>query len=137
MTLTTLRNLGTIRISYPGDSGSGYTIVTRDDGSKTGSVVEFVDFILREYDIEPTVVPISAASLAFSPKSSFTACVHEVVLGGTDLCVGNFWPTFERRSLGGTFTNALYMDQFRVVAFVDEQAASFSNLTEAWKPVLS
>ena len=134
----TLRAHKKLRISYPGDSGSGYTILTKPDGEKAGSVVEFVEqYILREYGIAWEVVPVSAASTAFSPQSSYTACVHEIVLGGTDLCVGNFWPTFERRSLGGTFTNALYMDQFRVVAFVAEQAASFSNLTEAWKPVLS
>eukprot|EP01043_Picozoa_sp_COSAG02_P035372 COSAG02_NODE_2529_length_8602_cov_20.688463_3_plen_104_part_00 len=28
-----------IRVSYPGDSGSGYTLKTLPDGTKTGSVV--------------------------------------------------------------------------------------------------
>ena len=28
------------------------------------------------------MVPVSAESTAFSPRSSYTACVHEVVLGG-------------------------------------------------------
>ena len=37
----TLRALKKLRISYPGDSGSGYTILTTPDGKKAGSVVEF------------------------------------------------------------------------------------------------
>ena len=48
------RSLGPLRVAYPADSGSGYTIVTLADGSKDGSVVEF---ILRCQDIHVPVVP--------------------------------------------------------------------------------
>jgi hypothetical protein len=29
-------------------------------------------------------------------SSSYTACVHEVALGETDICIGNFWMTPQR-----------------------------------------
>ena len=42
----------------------------------------------------------SAESKELYPGSSFTACVHDISVGTTDICVGNFWPTGERR-IGG------------------------------------
>ena len=41
----------------------------------------------------------SAESKELYPGSSFTACVHDVGIGKTDICVGNFWVTAERLAL--------------------------------------
>ena len=94
----------TLRVSYPGDSGTGYTLTTRDDnGQKTGSVVAFMNEIAAEGDFRYELHNVSEAStiqayeLACPPGgpgspppppdcegSSWTACVHEVALGETE-----------------------------------------------------
>ena len=103
---------------YPGDSGSGYTLVTLPDGSKTGSVVEFMRSIANEAQFTWEVVPLRQESRS-RYSSSFTACVHQVTetnvqslrapppllqrthryqvaLNESDLCIANFWLTTER-----------------------------------------
>ena len=104
-----------IRVSYPDDSGSGFTIVTvpTDSGQSVnmGSIPEFVNRIFAEYGITLTVVPISPASKAKFPMSSYTTHTHEVALNGTYLCIGNFWET-PVRTLMSSFTLAVYEDLF-------------------------
>jgi hypothetical protein len=109
----------TLRISYPGDSSSGYTIVTGADGSKDGSVVAFVEQIAREVGFSTEVRPVSAASRSRF-ASSFTACVHEVALNATDLCVGNFWVTTERLLLA-PFSSSIYQDEFVLIVRAHKQ----------------
>ena len=53
-------------------------------------------------------------------SSSFTACVHEVALGATDMCIGNFWMTAERLSLA-SFSPPLYDDEFRLIVKEDKE----------------
>ena len=79
----------TLRVSYPGDSGTGYTLTTRDDnGQKTGSVVAFMNEIAAEGDFRYELHNVSEASTDWSARnaggSSWTACVHEVALGETE-----------------------------------------------------
>lgn len=80
----------TYRVSFPGDSGSGYTLLTKDDGSKDGSVVQFMKDLKEETGFDWTIHEVTDTSRS-RYSSSFTACVHEVALGETDLCIGNFW----------------------------------------------
>lgn len=125
-----LRGLN-LRVSFPGDSGSGYTITTVADGAtgiggtqRDGSMVRFWDQLANDYSITWQEVPVSAASSAFSPQSSFTACVHELALNATDLCIGNFWPTAERQRLA-SFSIPIYSDEFKLVV-------ARSNETTLW-----
>ena len=79
----------TLRVSYPGDSGTGYTLVTRDDNKqKTGSVVAFMDQIATEGRFSYELHNVSQASTDWSEAesggSSWTACVHDVALGNTE-----------------------------------------------------
>jgi hypothetical protein len=128
-----LTGVTSLRICFPGSSGSGYTIV-RDgppgyqgldvnNGTKRkfgqfgrlGSTVDFFDRVWKEFGRkEYTVVRVSPSSEARYPQSSFTACIHELALGWTDACIGNFWPTPDRRLLA-TFTSAIYQDTFHLV----------------------
>ena len=84
-----------IRVTYPGDSGSGYTLVTLPDGTKTGSMVEFMRSIAARASFTWEVVPLleAVAPLLFV----LTACVHQVALNETDLCIANFWVTLNAR----------------------------------------
>jgi hypothetical protein len=133
-----------LRVSYPGDSGSGYTLKTLPDGSKTGSVVEFVRSIAEEVGFTWEVVPVGADSRELY-SSSFTACVHSVAVGATDLCIGNFWLTSQRMLIQPSFTSALYDDEIVLIVaavkkndFWSSVAGPFSNtLTpSAWLLVL-
>lgn len=120
-----------LRVSFPGASGSGYTI-RRDEGysgfsvnngtrrelsnsGRHGSVVDFFEAMMKDYGITRfEIVEVSASSAAKFPKSSFSACTHEVALGTTDVCIGNFWPTPERRIMA-SFTTSIYQDNFHMV----------------------
>jgi hypothetical protein len=75
----------------PSDSSSGYTLTTMSDGkTRDGSVLRFMARVFAEYQIQWVVQPISNASLSKFPGSSFTACVFEVGLNETDICIGSF-----------------------------------------------
>lgn len=119
----------TLRVSFPADSSSGYTIKTTADGKKDGSVVEFMNEIADEvgFILEPHEVSHASRS-KFS--SSFTACVHEVAINETDLCIGNFWVTTERLLLA-QFTGALYNDEFQLLVPAVEEADKWKEQT--WK----
>ena len=79
-----------LRVSYPDDSGSGYTLLTKADGTKTGSVVEFMRSIARDVGFTWEIVPVGEDSKALF-SSSFTACVHSVAIGATDVSILIFW----------------------------------------------
>uniref|UniRef100_A0A7S3Z448 Ionotropic glutamate receptor C-terminal domain-containing protein n=2 Tax=Lotharella globosa TaxID=91324 RepID=A0A7S3Z448_9EUKA len=135
-----LRNLPVLRVSFPGDSGSGYTIVTTSDGTRAGSVVDFfLNKLFREYGITYEIHPISDASKAFSPTSSFTACAYEVSLNATDICIGNFWPTTARREFVD-FCADIYRDSFKLVVYKEDQISALDPsqwkeaLAAPWKP---
>lgn len=61
-----------------------------------GSVVAFMHAVAAEVGFTLEYHAVSEESVAevssrLGSSSSFTACVHEVALGETDLCIGNFW----------------------------------------------
>lgn len=139
----------TLRVTMPGDSGSGYTIVTlKDQGGalcpkgkctwntatapRTGSVVEFAREICKEAGIGWKRVPIGKDSLAAGGGSSFTACAHMVALNETDLCIGNLWVTTQRMLIHPSFTSIVYSDQMRLVVRVTGAADGWDKF---WAPL--
>lgn len=78
------------RVSYPGDSSSGYTILTKDNGDKDGSMVKLMQEVADAGAFTLEIHTVSNASKS-RYSSSYSACVHEVALNRTDICVGNFW----------------------------------------------
>jgi hypothetical protein len=122
-----------LRVSYPGDSSTGYTILTHPDGSKDGSVVQLMRDIAIEAGFSWEVHPVSADSSA-RYSSSYTACVHEVALNRTDMCIGNFWMT-ESRMLLAPFTSWVYSDEFRLIVPLQEEDQSYWTLLQTpFKP---
>eukprot|EP01052_Picozoa_sp_SAG31_P008336 SAG31_NODE_419_length_15872_cov_21.857985_5_plen_279_part_00 len=94
-----------LRVSYPGDSGSGYTLKTVGAGrgwhGKDGSMVAFMHAIAADVGFSLEYHEVSNSSKIqvrerLGSGSSFTRCVHEVAINETDLCIGNFWMTNER-----------------------------------------
>ena len=128
-----IQRLGPLRVSFPGDSGSGYTLVTVGENvtgvggtRRDGSFPAFIGSLLADANVEWSEVPISPESYAAYPLSSFTACAHEVALNGTDLCAANLWDTEVRRTLA-QFTRPLYDDEFRLVVFKESEGSSSSH----------
>jgi hypothetical protein len=108
-----------LKVSYPGDSGSGYTLYT-ENGVKKGSVVDFVDKLARDHGFTMEAVVVTqdsrdAVRAAFDSGSSFSACVHAVAIGQVDLCIGNFWVTNDRMLMATSFTAPIYDDQLRLI----------------------
>lgn len=117
-----------LRISFPIDDQHYLRTVpancSGESCTKTGSYVALVMKILDDLDVPWITVPISETAKWHSP-SSYTACVREVDMGGTDLCVGPFWVT-PSRSKAVAFTNAIHATTFRmVVSRFEEDEPSF------------
>ena len=94
------------------------TILTNPDGTKDGSVVQFMKDLAQDVGFTWEVHPVGNWSRA-RYSSSYTACVHEVALGLTDMCIGNFWMTAERMTLA-SFSPALYNDEFKLLVKEDK-----------------
>ena len=61
-----------------------------DGTNMLGALPVLISNVLGEHDIPWERVPLSNASSAWSPDSSYTACVYDVGVGNADLCVSNF-----------------------------------------------
>ena len=123
--LRQLQAFGPLRVSFPGNSGSGYTVTDAKVGEagagntrRDGSVLRFFETTMAAHGVDWYEVPRSASSSAFGTihSSSFTACTHEVALNRSDVCVGNLWPTPFRRRIAA-FSNVIYLDAFHAIAF--------------------
>jgi len=113
---------GPLRVSIPGDeppyittAGPNDTDYVMGTSRRDGSIVRFADRLLRKYSMPWVEVAISPVSRAYSPTSSFTACVHDVALNNTDLCIGSFW-AFEFRRRLSDFTATIDSTRFFVIA---------------------
>ena len=131
---------GRLRIVFPNDSGNKISLVTVPPGqgvggtNRSGSVVAFMDELMRRGAVPWEEVAISDASRAFRPTSSFTACVHEVAIGGADMCWANVWPTAERRQMAA-FTSPLYTDRFFMIVKRSEGGSSvWASIMQPFEP---
>ena len=122
----------TFRISYPSNAFSVWTLNTASNGQRVGSFVDLVNTVLKDYGIEPSITPMSEESLGKFDES-WSACVHDVALNRTDLCVGNFWATSERR-LMSHFTAEIYQTSFYLVTFVEESSSWASTMAAPFRP---
>eukprot|EP00403_Amphidinium_massartii_P030779 CAMPEP_0178396624 /NCGR_PEP_ID=MMETSP0689_2-20121128/13823_1 /TAXON_ID=160604 /ORGANISM="Amphidinium massartii, Strain CS-259" /LENGTH=698 /DNA_ID=CAMNT_0020017301 /DNA_START=32 /DNA_END=2126 /DNA_ORIENTATION=+ len=109
-----------------------YTIVNIDNHWQ-GAFVDFTQEIWDTLRVTPQVVQVSDASLSrFSSK--FSACVHEVALNRTDLCIGNFWDT-PQRLLMASFTGHIYQDAFYLISFRDDEQTLADILAAPFRPL--
>ena len=69
----------TLRVSFPGDSSSGYTLKTDPiTGQKIGSVVAFMDAVAERGNFQYEIRNVSQASKDRYTSSSYTACVVRI-----------------------------------------------------------
>ncbi|KAL1522463.1 hypothetical protein AB1Y20_017451 [Prymnesium parvum] len=145
---------GKLRVSFPDDSSSQYTVVGQNPyppggqrsgvkvepgkgvggTGRSGSILVFFAEIFRQYNVSWVHVPISERSRAFAPLSSYSACTHDVAIGHTDMCWGNFWATSERRQMV-TFSSAMYEDEFFVIVPLGKADNSlWTSITKPFDP---
>jgi len=72
---------------------------------------------------------VSSESLALYNNSRFSACVHDIHLNKTDLCVGPFTETFSRRNLT-TFVSPLDTNNYQLLVKTKKVNISFFKLFE-------
>jgi hypothetical protein len=110
----------------------------KDNG---GILVKLVTAIAEKHD--PPLVPsllkgfASKRSRSSFPNSSFTACVMDVAVGNIDVCIGNFWLTLDRLSMGVNFVQPFGQDEFYILAPImdDFLVDSFGEmLGRPWLP---
>ena len=85
------------------------------------------------YDMTTETVELSNASLDRFPLSTYTACVHDVALNRTDLCIGDFWRTSDRL-LMAPFTDNLFQDLFYLVTPELEGRTTLEYLMAPFRP---
>jgi hypothetical protein len=102
--------------------------------------------ISNEYMMTWHVQPLTNASRAAFPLSSFTACLNDLAVGHTDLCIGDFWATAQRRALMGNqarFLHTISNDQFHLVTHpavtVKDSISKFFTMATPrfWAAILS
>jgi len=132
----------TLRVTYPHDSLDGYNLVSSSnvDGSTTysGATDDLVKAIASEYNIALEVQEITEKSTS-GFMHSYTACVNDVLLNETDLCIGPFIGSAQRLSMA-TFTTSFFDTRLFIISyreggltFVDELLTPLVPFTyEAW-----
>jgi len=91
------------------DRGRAVSDVTIPIG---GAVLDFYSSSLGTIGLPTTIIQtsveqggfrkaISQGSLSLYPRSTYSACTHDVGSGALDLCLGPFWPTAERIAMPG------------------------------------
>ena len=126
---------GPIRLTFTGDDspyikqlGPNETrLVPGTD--KDGSVVKFITDLLLERSVTWKEVPITGASRDYS-SSSFQACIHDVALNATDLCVGSTW-AFENRRRLVDFTGDITASNLRLL--VKLQSSDYNSFSQKIK----
>ena len=118
--ITNIAARGPLRIAIPGDEPPYITTVRNGSfvagtSSRDGSIVRFVTDLFDRHGVPWEEVQITPESRVYSPDSSFTACVHDVALNVTDVCVGSFW-AFEFRRRLADFTSSVEMADLYVIA---------------------
>lgn len=110
----------------------------------SGALVKLVDAIA--FDFNPTLKirvldGFGSAQSRQKFSSPFTACCMDVAVAKTDMCIGDFWVTHGRLSMGISFLLPFGSDEFYVVAPRVEIMSSaswfntmFDMLAAPWKP---
>ena len=108
----------TLRLTYPGDYE--YYTYTKQNGEKDGSHVAFIRDIAKDAGFTWGWTNISDASKAWSAAnyggSSYWACVHDIAINETDMCIGAFYVLPARRSMI-SFTDPLESLGFKLLVY--------------------
>jgi hypothetical protein len=118
-----------LRVSFPASPG-GFMHRTVTDSSgravQSGAIPDFVLGVLERAGVAWRVVPLSAAARA-AWSNEWNACVYEVALNGTDLCLSDFWVTKDREVLT-QFSSSVAVDDFYLATFSASESLAFIDM---------
>jgi len=95
-----------------------------DGTNMLGALPVLISNVLGEHDIPWERVPLSNASSAWSPDSSYTACVYDVGVGNADLCVSNFL-VFAKRLRLTPFYAPMWNNEYFLILRREHKALTF------------
>eukprot|EP00816_Leptocylindrus_hargravesii_P012834 CAMPEP_0196825136 /NCGR_PEP_ID=MMETSP1362-20130617/92867_1 /TAXON_ID=163516 /ORGANISM="Leptocylindrus danicus, Strain CCMP1856" /LENGTH=1154 /DNA_ID=CAMNT_0042205513 /DNA_START=183 /DNA_END=3647 /DNA_ORIENTATION=- len=102
----------TLRVTFPDDADVEYTLFTNETtGQKDGSIVQFMKDVASAAGFGMYEVKLSPVSRLEHNNNSYTACMLDVELGVTDLCIGPFWKLNDNPM----FSNSFFADEFFLV----------------------
>jgi len=110
----------------------------RNTFRRDGSIVRFAQSIFEKFGLDWEQVPISEESSKAYNASTFDACMHDVSLNNTDICVGSVWPFEFRRQISSFTTSISTLGLRLVVKKKNEGSLSFKErLKQPFKPFSS
>ena len=123
----------TFRVSFPEDSDSVFTLFSSElennktrrvenSARKSGSIIEFMNDVAAEAGFGMYEQAISKESLAIYPNSTYNACLNDLLISNTDICIGPFWKTDENPG----YSQSLFSDTFYLI--VPEVSSDFFTL---------
>ena len=102
----------TLRVTFPDSADVEYTLFTNETtGQKDGSIVQFMKDVASAAGFGMYEVKLSDVSRAEHVENSYRACMLDVELGVTDICIGPFWKQYEDT----IFSNSMFADEFYLV----------------------
>ena len=129
----------TFRVSFPADSDSNYTLFSYTSSRnsvasnsesrklevgnrKSGSILEFMYSLAEEAGFGMYEQSISEESLKRYPNSTYDACLYDLLMAKTDICMGPFWKIDQNSG----YSQSLFSDTFYLV--VPETKVDFLTL---------
>lgn len=81
----------TFRVTFPDDSDTIYTLYTDAmDGSRNGSAVALMKDVASSSGFGMYEMQLSTVAKEEHPKDSYAACMLDLEMGVTDICIGPF-----------------------------------------------
>ena len=98
----------TLRVTFPGDWL--WSLWTEPNGDRGGLYPSIISKVFREYAVNWKVQPLSNSSKAFSPDSTYHACVHDVAIAFA-LMMPVLAPLYKQVASGGCNSASLMHGQ--------------------------
>lgn len=114
--LRSIGRRGKLRVTFPGDEAHYLVTVAEGTGvngtSKDGVIVRVAHGIFARHGIAWEATPIANNFTG----SDYVACIHDIALNNTDICLAAFFDTAERRTIAD-FTGPVSSSSFMAVVW--------------------
>lgn len=107
--------------TMPGTNRAGWTV------SFAAQVFAAHNVTFVEVDV-PATTPDGWGEMGLGNYDTWIGCVVLVALNRTDVCIGDFWPTPNRRAHGISFTHVIWEEPIKVVTAKTHQGSHLSEI---------
>ena len=102
-------------------------------GAMLGIFIDFLSVVAQRAGFKVKFVDVSGGSLT-KTSSRWTGCAYDVRAGLSDLCIGNFWVTSERRAVAN-FASSIFNEGFYLLVPAPSESTDFLSLvTKIFEP---